>query len=84
MVAAATVGPMQAPPGPVRTVRAALVRPAVWAASVLVMACAVGLARGGGDDSFGLLLSLVAPLLAVAGVAAVYGPEAIRRSRCWR
>ena len=40
------------------------------------MACAVGLARGGGgDDSFKMLLSLVAPLLAVAGVAAVYGPE---------
>jgi hypothetical protein len=52
-----------------------LVRPAVWVASVLVMACAVGLARGGGGDSFGLLLSLVAPLLAVGGVAAVYGPE---------
>jgi hypothetical protein len=104
-VAAATLGPPQAPPGPARAVRAALirsaltptampahtrrvvfagqllraelrlVRPAVWVASVLVMACAVGLARGGGDDSFGLLLSLVAPLLAVAGVAAVYGPE---------
>jgi hypothetical protein len=104
-VATAVVEPLQAPPGPARTVRAVLtrsaltpaavpahprrvrfagqllraelrlVRPAVWVASVLVMACAVGLARGGGDDSFGLLLSLVAPLLAVAGVAAVYGPE---------
>lgn len=52
-----------------------LVRPAVWVATVLVMACAVGLARGGGGDSLGMLLSLVAPLLAVAGVAAVYGPE---------
>jgi anti-sigma factor RsiW len=107
-VAAAVVGPVQAPPGPAWAVRAALtrsaltppapvapparprrlrfagqllraelrlVRPAVWVASVLVMACAVGLARGGGGDSIGLLLSLVAPLLAVAGVAAVYGPE---------
>ena len=52
-----------------------LVRPAVWVASFLVLACALGLARGGGDDSLGLMLSLVAPLLAVAGVAAVYGPE---------
>ena len=104
-VAAATVEPLPAPPGPARTVRAALirsaltpatvpahprrvmfagqllraelrlVRPALWVASILVMACAVGLAGGGGDDSFRMLLSLVAPLLAVAGVAAVYGPE---------
>jgi len=52
-----------------------LVRPAVWLASVLVMACAVVLAAVGGDDAGGGVLSLVAPLVAVGGVAGVYGPE---------
>ena len=52
-----------------------LVRPSVWVASVLVMACAVALALTGGSGAGATVLSLVAPLVAVAGVAGVYGPE---------
>jgi hypothetical protein len=73
-------------PRPVRGRRAAfagelllaelrLVRPSVWLASVLVMACAVGLALTAGNGAGATVLSLVAPLVAVAGVAGVYGPE---------
>ncbi|HEX8861718.1 MAG TPA: zf-HC2 domain-containing protein [Actinomycetes bacterium] len=52
-----------------------LVRPSVWLASVLVMTCAVGLALTAGNGAGATVLSLVAPLVAVAGVAGVYGPE---------
>jgi hypothetical protein len=52
-----------------------LVRPSVWLASALVMACAVALALAGGNGAGRTVLSLVAPLIAVAGVAGVYGPE---------
>jgi hypothetical protein len=53
-----------------------LVRPSVWVASVLVMACAVAAAAAAGGRGTGAtVLSLVAPLIAVAGVAGVYGPE---------
>jgi hypothetical protein len=52
-----------------------LVRPSLWLASLLVMGCAVGLAVAGGNGSGAIVLSLVAPLVAVAGVAGVYGPE---------
>jgi Putative zinc-finger len=52
-----------------------LARPSVWLASVLVMACAVALALTAGNGAGATVLSLVAPLLAVAGVAGVYGPE---------
>jgi hypothetical protein len=52
-----------------------LVRPSVWVASVLVMAFAVALALTGGSGAGATVLSLVAPLVAVAGVAGVYGPE---------
>jgi Putative zinc-finger len=73
-------------PPPVRGRRAAfagelllaelrLVRPSVWLASVLVMACAVALALTAGNGAGATVLSLVAPLVAVAGVAGVYGPE---------
>jgi hypothetical protein len=74
----------QAQPGrkrPVRFVgqllRAELrfVRPAVWLASLLVMGCAVALGVVGGNGAAATVLSLVAPLVAVAGVAGVYGPE---------
>jgi anti-sigma factor RsiW len=51
-----------------------LVRPSVWLASLLVMACAVALAAGGDDGAGSTMLSLVAPLIAAAGVAGVYGP----------
>jgi hypothetical protein len=52
-----------------------LVRPAVWLASAVVMACAVWLAVAGGEGAGAAVLSLVAPLVAVAGVAGVYGPQ---------
>jgi hypothetical protein len=52
-----------------------LVRPAVWLASAVVMACAVWLAVEGGEGAGAPVLSLVAPLVAVAGVAGVYGPQ---------
>jgi hypothetical protein len=74
----------QAPPARPRRLRFAaalllaelrLVRPSVWVASVLVMACAVALALSGGSGAGATVLSLVAPLVAVAGVAGVYGPE---------
>jgi hypothetical protein len=52
-----------------------LVRPSVWVASMLVMACGVGLALSGGSGAGATVLSLIAPLVAVAGVAGVYGPE---------
>jgi Putative zinc-finger len=51
-----------------------LVRRSVWLASALVMACAVLLAVAGGDGGSVTVLSLVAPVVAVAGVAGVYGP----------
>lgn len=54
---------------------ARLVHPSVWLASVLVMACAVALSLTGGNGAGATVLSLVAPLIAVAGVAGVYGPE---------
>jgi hypothetical protein len=50
-----------------------LVRPAVWVASALVMACAVWLAVEGGQGGGATVLSLIAPLVAVAGVAGVSG-----------
>jgi len=46
-----------------------------WLASVLVMALAVALALTGGEGAGGEVLSLVAPLVAAAGVAGVYGPQ---------
>jgi hypothetical protein len=52
-----------------------LVSPAVWLASLVVMACAVAVAAAGGDGAGSTALSLVAPLVAVAGVAGVYGPQ---------
>jgi Putative zinc-finger len=52
-----------------------LVRSSVWLASLLVMGCAVALAVVGGNGAGATVLSLVAPLVAVAGVAGVYGPE---------
>ncbi len=52
-----------------------LVRPSVWLASVLVMACAVVLVLASGSGAGATVLSLVAPLVAAAGVAGVYGPE---------
>lgn len=73
----------QAPPVRRRGVRFAaellraelrLVRLSVWVASILVMACAVA-AAAGGRGTGATVLSLVAPLIAVAGVAGVYGPE---------
>jgi len=54
---------------------ARLVHPSVWLASVLVMACAFGLALVGGDGAGAAMLSLVSPLVAVAGIAGVYGPQ---------
>lgn len=74
----------QAPPVRRRDVRFAaellraelrLVRPSVWVASILVMACAVVAAAAAGHGTGATVLSLVAPLIAVAGVAGVYGPE---------
>jgi anti-sigma factor RsiW len=61
-----------------------LVRPAVWVASVLVMACAVVLAAVGGDDAGGGVLSLVAPLVAVGGVAGSTARSATQLTRRWR
>jgi hypothetical protein len=55
-----------------------LVRPSLWLASLLVMGCAVALAVAGGNGAGAAgatVLSLVAPLVAVGGVAGVYGPE---------
>ena len=52
-----------------------LVRPSVWVASMLVMACAVAAAAVAGHGAGATALSLVAPLVAVAGVAGVYGPQ---------
>jgi hypothetical protein len=52
------------------------VRPSVWVASILVMACAVvAAAAASGRGTGATVLSLVAPLIAVAGVAGVHGPE---------
>jgi hypothetical protein len=51
------------------------VRPSVWLASLVVMACAVALAVTGGDGAGATVLSLVAPPVAVAGIAGVYGPR---------
>jgi hypothetical protein len=74
----------QAPPGRRRGVRFAaqllraelrLVRPSVWLASMLVMACAVAAVAAGDHGAAAPVLSLVAPLVAVAGVAGVYGPQ---------
>jgi hypothetical protein len=52
-----------------------LVRPSVWLASMLVMACAVAAVAVGDRGAAAPVLSLVAPLVAVAGVAGVYGPQ---------
>jgi hypothetical protein len=52
-----------------------LVRLSVWVASILVMACAVVTAAAGGRGTGATVLSLAAPLIAIAGVAGVYGPE---------
>ncbi|WP_030912751.1 hypothetical protein [Streptosporangium amethystogenes] len=53
---------------------ARLLHPAIWLASALVMAISVGfvMAKGGYGE---FLLTLAAPLIAMAGVAASYGPE---------
>jgi hypothetical protein len=42
---------------------------------LLVMGCGLALAVVGGSGAGAIVLSLVAPLVAVAGVAGVYGPE---------
>jgi len=52
-----------------------LVRPSVWLASMLVMACAVAAVAVAGHGAGATVLSLVAPLVAIAGVAGVYGPQ---------
>ena len=52
-----------------------LASPAVWLASALVMACAVAVAAVAGHGAGRSLLSLVAPLVAVAGAAGLYGPQ---------
>jgi hypothetical protein len=74
----------QAPPGRRRGVRFAgqllraelrLVRPSVWVASMLVMACAVAAVAAGDHGAAATVLSLAAPLVAIAGVAGVYGPQ---------
>src|SRR5919197_2554709 len=53
-----------------------LVRPSVWVASMVVMACAVVVAVTGGHPGAGAtVLSQVAPMVAAAGIAGVYGPE---------
>jgi hypothetical protein len=74
----------QAPPGRRRGIGFAaqllraelrLVRPSVWVASILVMACAVAAVVAGDHGAAAPVLSLVAPLVAVAGVAGVYGPQ---------
>jgi hypothetical protein len=52
-----------------------LVRPSVWVASMLVMACAVAAVAAGDHGAAAPVLSLVAPLVAVAGVAGVHGPQ---------
>jgi Putative zinc-finger len=52
-----------------------LVRPSVWLASALVMACGVALALVAGSGAGATVLSLVAPLVAAVGVAGVYGPQ---------
>ena len=79
----AAVAP-QAPPDRKRGIRFAaqllraelrLVRPSVWVASMLVMACAVAAVAVGDHSAGATVLSLAAPLVAVAGVAGVYGPQ---------
>ena len=74
----------QAPPAARRGLRFAaqllraelrLVRPSVWLASMLVMVCAVAAVAVGDHGAAAPMLSLVAPLVAVAGVAGVYGPQ---------
>jgi hypothetical protein len=52
-----------------------LVRPSVWLASMLVMACAVAAVAVGDRSAGATVLSLAAPLVAIAGVAGVYGPQ---------
>ena len=52
-----------------------LVHPSVWLASMLVMVCAVAAVAVGGHGAGATVLSLVAPLVAIAGVAGVYGPQ---------
>jgi Putative zinc-finger len=52
-----------------------LVRPSVWLACALVMAFGVVLAASEGGDGAAMVLSLTAPLVAVAGIAGVYGPQ---------
>jgi hypothetical protein len=52
-----------------------LVRPSVWLASLLVMACAVAMAVTSGHGMGATVLSLVAPLIAAGGVGAVAGPR---------
>jgi len=83
VVSRAALAP-QAPPGRRRGLRFAaqllraelrLVRPSVWLASMLVMACAVAAVAVGDHGTAAPVLSLVAPLVAVAGVAGVYGPQ---------
>lgn len=45
----------------------------MWAASAIVMALGVGLAAAADHGSAGVVLSLVAPLVGAAGLAAVFG-----------
>ncbi len=52
-----------------------LVRPAVWLASLLVLAWTVGVAALAGGVWARTGLSLAVPLVAAAGVAGVYGPH---------
>lgn len=52
-----------------------LVAARVWWASALVMAVGFAIAAAGTDRSAGVVVSLVAPVVAAVGVAALYGPE---------
>ncbi|GAA0833060.1 hypothetical protein ACFQVD_25285 [Streptosporangium amethystogenes subsp. fukuiense] len=53
---------------------ARLLHPAIWLASALVMAISVGFVMAKGSSGE-FVLALAAPLIAMAGVAASYGPE---------
>lgn len=52
-----------------------LVQARLWWASALVMAVGFAVAAAGTNHSAGVVVSLVAPAVAAAGVAALYGPE---------
>ena len=55
--------------------QAPLVRRRLWLASAVVMAVGAAIAAVGTRDAAGLVLALVAPVVAAAGLAVVYGPD---------